>query len=209
MAKRARLSWAPEEYTPSNIKAMLEAGKESIVRKEYTRLRDISQKRLKRLKAAGYENTEVYRSNVNHYPLLKNIKSKSELAQRLSDLSRFILSERSTVSGLKDLRSRRVKALHEHGFTFVDDSNYGEFAEFMEAYKNELLDMEYDSGDAAELYGVVVKHKLDPEKVKGDFEFWLENIDAAMKMRRSKRTTGNYEAFYDKVWNKVKASRKV
>lgn len=208
MAARARLSWDRDWYTPSNLKAMLDNGKEKEVRKEYTRLRDIAQKRIKRLKAAGYTNTDVYQKNYAHYPKLKDIKSKSELAQRLSDLSRFVASSRSTVSGIKDARSQSLKTLHEHGFTFVTQENYGDFAQFMESYRDQLLDMEYDSGDAAELFGVAVKHELDTEKVKQDFEFWMENLDIAMKLRKSKKTTGNYDAFYDKAWDKAKASRK-
>ena len=92
MATRARLTYDFSWYTPSEIKAKLEAGGDLAkqVRKEYTRLRDISQKRLKRLAAAGYTDTEIYQRNYKHYPKLKDIKSKSELAQRLSDLSRFV-----------------------------------------------------------------------------------------------------------------------
>ena len=170
MARRARLSWDRAEYTPSNIKAMIEAGRVKEVRKEYTRLRDIAQKRLKRLAAAGYKNAEVYQRNYKHYPLLKNIKSSSELAQRLSDLSRFIESRRSTVKGIKDTRNQALRTLHEHGYKFVIEENYGEFAEFMESYRNNLLDMEYDSGDAADIFGVAVKHEIDPEKIKEEFE---------------------------------------
>ena len=211
MAKIARPTYDVNWYTPSEIKAKLEAGGdlEKEVRKEYTRLRDISQKRLKRLAAAGYTNTDVYQKNVHHYPKLKDIKTKSELAQRLSDLSRFIASRMSTVKGIKDTRSQRIRTLHEHGFTFVNDSNYADFAEFMESYRDQLLDIEYDSGDAADLFGVVVKHELDPEKFKEDFEFWMENLEIAKKLRKSRKTTGNYDAFYDKTWDKVKASRKV
>ena len=208
MARRASLKWDRAEYTPSNIKAMIEAGRVKEVRKEYTRLRDIAQKRLKRLAAAGYKNAEVYQRNYKHYPLLKNIKSSSELAQRLSDLSRFIESRRSTVKGIKDTRNQALRTLHEHGYKFVTEENYGEFAEFMESYRNNMLDMEYDSGDAADLFGVAVKHEIDPEKIKEDFEFWMENLDIAKKLRKARKTTGNYSAFYDKAWDKVKASRK-
>lgn len=210
MAKTARPTYEFSWYTPSNLKAMLDAGGdlEKEVRKEYTRLRDISQKRLKRLAAAGYANTDIYKKNIKHYPKLKDIKTKAELAQRLSDLSRFIASRMSTVKGIKDTRSHRIRTLHEHGFTFVNDSNYADFAEFMEFYREQLLDMEYDSGDAAELFGVTVKHEIDPDKFKEDFEFWMENLEAAKKLRKSKKTTGNYDAFYDKAWDKVKASRK-
>lgn len=204
MARKAKLSWDRDWYTPSNIKAMLENGKEKEVRKEYTRLRDISQKRLKRLKAAGYTDTEVYKRNYKHYPKLKNIKSHSELAQRLSDLSRFIASELSTVSGIKSREKKALETFKEHGYTFVSQDNLKEFGEFMEAYRDNLLDMEYDSGDAAELFHVAVKHNIEPEKLKEDFEYWLENLETAKKLRKAKKTTGNYSELYNKMQLKVK-----
>ena len=73
MSRIARPTYDVNWYTPSELKVKLEAGGdlEKHVRKEYTRLRDISQKRLKRLAAAGYTDTEVYQRNVKHYPKLK------------------------------------------------------------------------------------------------------------------------------------------
>lgn len=209
MARVSRPSYDFNFYTPSNLKAMLEGDKDMVraVRKEYTRLRDIAQKRLKRLKAAGYEDTEAYRRNVSHYPKLKDIQTKSELAQRLSDLSRFISSEMSTVSGIKSRAQKTIESLSEHGFGFVNESNLQDFGEFMEQYRDQLLDMEYDSGDAAEVYSIAIKHKLDPEKVAENFEFYLENLEAAASLRRSK-SDGNVEKFEKRVLKKVKKSKR-
>lgn len=187
----AKLTYDPNWYIPTKIKAEIQENR-AAVRKEYTRLRDISQKRLKRLKAAGLDDTQVYLRNYKHYPKLKDIKSDSELAARLSDLARFITAKGSTVSGQKDIMKKSLSTLHDTGYTFVNESNFRDFGKFMEEYRNQMLDMSYDSGDAADLYGVVVKHQLDPEKVKADFEFWLENLDRAEKLRKSK-SAGNYE----------------
>lgn len=207
MARKASLYYDFIWYTPSNLKAALENGNEKAVRKEYTRLRDIAQKRLKRLKAAGYEDTEAYRKNINHYPTLKEIKTKSELAQRLSDLSRFIKSELSTVSGIKERERKTLESLSEHGFGFVNESNLQDFGDFMEQYRDQLLDMEYDSGDAAEVYEIAVKHKLDPERVAENFELYLENLEVAKKLRRSKND-GNADKFEERIIKKVKQNKK-
>lgn len=187
----AKLTYDPNWYIPTKIKAEIQENR-AAVRKEYTRLRDISQKRLKRLKAAGLADTQAYLRNYKHYPKLKDIKSDSELAARLSDLARFITAKGSTVSGQKDIMKKSLSTLHETGYTFVNEGNFRDFGKFMEEYRNQMLDMSYDSGDAADLYGVVIKHQLDPEKVKVDFEFWLENLDRAEKLRKSK-SAGNYE----------------
>ena len=175
MAKRASVTYGPDWYTPVAIKNLLATPEgEKIVRKEYTRLRDISQKRLKRLKAAGYESTQQYKRNVLHYPKLKDIKSKTELAYRLSDLSRFIEAKTSTVSGIKETQKKAIETMHEHGYDFINSSNIKQFGEFMEEFRNRQLDMEYDSGDAAELFSVVTKKKVSIEKVKENFEEYLE-----------------------------------
>lgn len=205
MAKTARPTYEFSWYTPSEIKAKLEAGGslEKEVRKEYTRLRDISQKRLKRLAAAGYTDTDVYKKNVSHYPKLKDIKTKSELAQRLSDLSRFVASSQSTVKGLKEREQKVLKTLRKSGYKYVNESNLSDFGEFMEYYRDAMYDLEYDSGDAADLYTVVEKNKLDPEKVKEDFDFWLENIEDAKKIRKAKRRTGKTSEVLEELIAKV------
>lgn len=204
MAARARLTYDFSWYTPSEIKAKLETGGDLAkqVRKEYTRLRDISQKRLKRLAAAGYTDTEVYQRNYKHYPKLKDIKSKSELAQRLSDLSRFVGSSQSTVKGIKERNKQTLETLKEHGYSFVNESNLRDFGDFMEQYRDQLLDMDYDSGDAAELYRIVEKHGLDPDKVAADFEFYLDNLDKAAALRKAKSSTGNEEVFKKRILKK-------
>lgn len=203
MARKASLYYDFSWYTPSNLKAALENDNAGAVRKEYTRLRNVAQKRLKRLKAAGYEDLEAYRKNINHYPVLKDIKTISELAQRLSDLSRFIKSELSTVSGIKERERKTLESLSEHGFGFVNESNLSDFGDFMEQYRDQLLDMEYDSGDAAEVYQVAIKHKLDPERVAENFELYLENLEIAKKLRRSKND-GNADKFEARIIKKKK-----
>ena len=187
----AKLTYDSDWYVPTKIRDELKKDP-AIVRKEYTRLRDIAQKRLKRLKASGLDDTQAYLRNYKHYPKLKDIKSDSELAARLSDLARFITAKGSTVSGQKDIMKKSLSTLHDTGYTFVNEGNFRDFGKFMEEYRNQMLDMSYDSGDAADFYGVVVKHQLDPEKVKADFKFWLENLDRAEKLKKSK-SAGNYE----------------
>lgn len=206
--KPAQPTYGPNWYTPQNLKLEIINGNRSQVRKEYTRLRDIAQKRLKRLEAAGYSDTQVYKLNIKHYPKLKDIKTDYELMGRLSDLSRFVLSKMSTVSGRKEVEQKTLSTLHEHGYTFVTSDNLRAFGDFMEVYRNQKLDMLYDSGDAAELYGLVEKHKIDPEQLKKDFEFWLENLEDASKLRYSKKSAGDYEKMKSRLQKKVKDNPK-
>lgn len=199
---KAQATYDKTWYLPTNLTRELKSDP-GVVRKEYTRLRDIAQKRLKRFEAAGLTNTQAYRKNVKHYPLLKDIKSDYELAGRLSDLERFISAKAGSVSGQRAIRKKSIATLHDNDYTFVNEENFDDFTDFMESYRDQLYDMEYDSGDAADLFGVVVKQKIDPEKVKKDFDFWLENIDKAKGMRTDKKTIGDYAAVKNKLQKRL------
>lgn len=102
--------------------------------------------------------------------------------------------------------NKSLTTLHENNYKFVTEENYIEFGKFMEYYRDTHYDEIYDSGDAADTYGVTVKHQIDPEKVKEDFEFWLENIEVAKKLRRSKQSIGNYDKIKNRVLKKVKSN---
>lgn len=171
----AKLIYDEEWYQPANLRAVMKAGNMGDIRKEYTRLRDIAQKRLKRMGKSMFKDTQMYKRNVNHYPVLKNIQSEAELAARLSDLSRFVSSQTSTVSSMTAQMKKSLKTLSEHGYNFVTKENFILFGKFMEEYRFQKLDELYDSGDAAETYDALEKHRVDPTKVKEDFEFWLQN----------------------------------
>ena len=210
MPKKATTTYDYEFYFPSNIVAEIKTGHEKTIRKEYTRLRDIAQKRLKRLDAAGYSDTQTYKQNVAHYPKLKDIKSIFDLAQRISDLANFVKSPGSTVSGLKSRRQKTLEKLHEHEYSFVNESNLDAYGEFMEEYRNQKLDQEYDSGDAYDTFKVMEKHGIDPKDIKDDFEFWLENKKTAESLRKSKASYGDPSKLKQRVEaaNRKKARKK-
>ena len=207
MAKRAALTYEKDWYSPVYLRHLISTGDAAKVRKEYTRLRDISQKRLKRLKAAGLADTEVYKKNVNHYPKLKDIKSANELSARLSDLARFISSERSTVSGFKTIMEKSLKTLHEHGYNFVTKENYKDFAEFMAEYRYQKLDMIYDSGEAADTFGVLEKHHIKMDQIQKDFENWIVNHKLYEDMRSMKKDWGDPEALKKRAARKYSKKR--
>lgn len=175
MAATAKLKYSYDWYEPHALRMEMKAGNMKDIRKEYTRLRDIAQKRLKRMGKSMFKDTQTYLKNVNHYPKLKDIKSESELASRLSDLSRFITSKTSTLSGMEAQMNKALETLHEHDYNFVTRDNYISFGKFMEEYRFQKLDELYDSGDTAETFNALEQHRVDPEKVKADFEFWLQN----------------------------------
>ena len=204
---RAQLKYQPEWYTP----AALMSGRvtEADARKEYTRLRDIAQKRLKRMGQSMFRDTQVYRLNKDAYPVLKEIKAgrngrpSADLAYKLSALSRFVTSEQGSVAGMQRIMRKNLQTLHEHGYTFVQPENYVNFGKFMEEWRAQGLDKEYDSGDAADLYEQVERHKMDPEKVAERFQYWLENRQELENLKPSKgKSAGSARRIRERIERK-------
>lgn len=147
------------------------------MRKEYSRLRSIARKRLERLGASEFRETAAYQLNVHHYPTLKNIANTGELADRLSDLKRFLAAEGSSVTGQKRIQQKRIEGLHRHGFDFVNKGNLREFGEFMEMLRalypgrpSDVVNLESDYG----MYKVLRNAAYTPEQTKRLFDRYLQ-----------------------------------
>lgn len=197
MANRAALTYSRDFYMPQKTIGMIKAGgkAEKAIREEYTRLRDISQKRLKRMaKDPIFSKSDTYLKNVENFPKLKDITSPEMLADKLADLSSYIVQKTSTLSGAKDVMYKSLETLHANEYTFVTPENYLEFGKFMEEYRFQIQDEEYDSGDAAETYGVLEKHKIPVEQIKNDFEYWIANRETLDKLYKKAKSTGDASA---------------
>ena len=191
---RASLTYSREFYMPQKTLGMIKAGGkgEKAIKEEYTRLRDISQKRLKRMaKDPIFSKSDTYLKNVSAFPKLKDITSAEMLADKLADLSSYISQKTSTLTGAKEVMYKSLETLHANEYNFVTPENYLEFGKFMEEYRFQIQDEEYDSGDAAETYGVLEKHKILVEQVKDDFEYWLANRETLDKLYKKAKSTGD------------------
>lgn len=98
-------------YSPSDLKHVSERD----MRKEYTKLRDIAQKRLKRLMRADPDNI-VLEYHPQGFKKLQDIDSVPELRKRLADISRFVNTESTTIAGQKKIAERREKTLIDKGY---------------------------------------------------------------------------------------------
>ena len=102
------MKYKPELYTPY----ALESWPEKELRKEYTRLRDIAQKRIKRLgKDPISATSDIYKEFAGGFPKLKSIGAdRQALEQAMADVSRFVRSESSTVGGAREAFRRKTAA---------------------------------------------------------------------------------------------------
>lgn len=95
-------------------------------RKEYTRMRDIEVKRIKRAHAKG---ELLY---IDLPPKLSEIQSSADLARAYKHTSKFLESPRATAAGRRDIAERTVESLNEAGYENVNTKNLKQFGDFMD-----------------------------------------------------------------------------
>lgn len=73
------------------------------------------------------------------------LKTARDLIREVADVNKYLNAKRSTISGLKTQRTQRLEKLQEHGFDWVDQSNYASFVDFMKWFKSSEFAKKYDS----------------------------------------------------------------
>lgn len=202
----AEFSYEREVYTPTALLNIIREDPEAYkaLRKEYSTFRAIAQKRLKRLGESVFSESQTYKKYKNKFKKLDEIKTPQEFAQRLSSLERFIHKKTSTIKGQVEIMRESLGTLHENGYDFVNEDNFIAYGQFMEEYRNQLLDMEYDSGEAAETFNVLEKKKIDPTAVKAEFELFLKEHEELAAMKIPKHLRQNPEKIAKKLEARVK-----
>lgn len=162
---RATLRYDPENYTPY----MLHDWPLRDLRKEYTRLRDIAQKRIKRLRAdpegAQSKVLQIFPEGI---PRISDMHgSRAQLESAMADLALFIRNPESTVSGVHKANRARAKAagLDEE----QDAGTYMSIDEWMAYARAQGLDTLYDSEELRAYYFMAGGYNLS----QADFEEWM------------------------------------
>ena len=168
MAKKPLLARPLYQYNPRQL-ALID---DATLRKEYTRLRDIAQKRLQRLgQTEQGRNSSIYVSNVGAFPIIKNMGGKVN-KYKLIKLARFVSNSMSTIKGQKAAVSKAVKSLQEYGITSIRQENIDEYGSMM-AY---ICDLGYDKMLYAAQAGKREKVALyGPDFFSELFDTWLES----------------------------------
>lgn len=142
-----------------------------LIREEYSRLRDIAQKRLKRLQIADPESW-AYRKYKGAFAPARG-QSAEQLRQQLPALARFIAARTSTVSGIRQRERKAIATLQSHGYTGINASNFRQFGQFMEEWRTKQLSHSYGSPDVAEFFEWSQEKSIPWDRIKGDFARWL------------------------------------
>ena len=193
----SKLKYPGELYQPT-WKFLKENFTEAAMKREYSRLRDIAQKRLIRMGEGEFSKSATYEQNVGRFPVLKTfteggkISKKAEFAKALSQLSRFIESPISTTRGQRAVQKQTIATLQERGYTFVNAKNYWEFISFMEEARARKLDRTYDSDRIAQMFKAARKQNIPADVLYEDFDYYVKNKQYLSKIDVPER--GSYSS---------------
>ena len=166
------LAWDYDVYYPYRLEQM----DESALRKEYTRLRKIANKRLARLQASKYKDSELAKEYEGGFEILANV---ADLPRELTALARFVASEKSSITGLQQIEKQSISTLHQHGYTFVNAGNVGQFGAFMEEMRQAGYGKLYSSEFLANWWSEQGRSKRgNADKLKVEFDKYVtQNMD--------------------------------
>lgn len=140
-----------DDYTPLALELTWD---KKDVREEYSRLRSIWRKRYERLLKSDYKDINLVADRpIHRYKKLKDITSDRELYHLLSELSTIIVSDQTTITGLKKREKKQIQHINDvYGTELKTHGDLLNFGRFMEQLRYFASDRIYDSDFAVDLY---------------------------------------------------------
>lgn len=175
--RKAKLKYSLRQYTvyANRIGSGIP---EKEIRKEYSRLRDVLNKRIQRINESDFAGQGIAGQFPKGLPKLADI-APEDLPYLLQQAATAINSRGGSLKGLQIRQSETIKSLRERGYTNIDDSNIRHFAAFMEESRDRGLAKVYGSDTIATLYDTTTAIGIGPDDVMKDFNWWLENYEKA------------------------------
>ena len=171
MARRSRkpfqLGLDPQVY---NLQGIRQIDPEDLQR-EYRRMRREALDRLRGFaRSAEYSTNKYYLQHKDMFNKRADQLSIKELQKLVVEGERFLLSERSSVSGQRAIIRRAVEAFREDGFTWVNTKNIKDFFKFRDWFAVRYKDkFEYVSTpkEVLDIYGrTVIKDRWTREQLQ-------------------------------------------
>lgn len=166
--------WYDEKwYTVQGAETMVRAGTKddlSTMRAEYTRMRDVAQKRIKRL-GKQFPESKAYQSHAKGFPKLKDLDPR-DFAKAFSELAKFVKAKGSTVTGQKQIKEKTIKTWQDQGLN-LNQKNYDKTIKILEEMRKQKI--VYGSDKAVELAESMLT--LDDQQTNE----WLDHLETVLQ----------------------------
>lgn len=170
-------------YSPYQISKM----SDSEIRKAYSDLRSVANKRLGRLEAQGLNQTA--RSGYR-FPTIKQVESssKSTVASELADVSVWLRDERSTVRGEKAFMNEFIENMKEKGYGDLIESNDDayDFFDFMEEVRQEHQELQIRGSDLLDAMQEAERLNIPRDKLMENIEQFVSNLEDLKNVQPTK-----------------------
>ena len=136
------------KYTVDEAKAMFRADPKGM-KAEYTRMRDIAQKRIKRMAESEWTWTKTYKEHAQGFLKISEIDPR-DFAEAFSELSKFVSAKSSSVRGQEAIRKKTTATLNSAiGEKKINKRNYKRVIKILNESRNRKII--YDSDKIATL----------------------------------------------------------
>ena len=166
--------WFDEKfYTVQGAETMARLGTKddlSTMRSEYTRMRDVAQKRLKRL-AKQFPDSKAVQSHPQGFPKLKTLDPR-DFPKAFAELAKFVKAKGSTVTGQKQIKEKTIKTWQDQGLN-LNQKNYDKTIKVLEEMRRQKI--VYGSDKAVELADYMLD--LDDQQTND----WLDHLDKLLQ----------------------------
>ena len=165
------------DYMPTTSKFSLKEA-----RAEYSRLRKIAEKRLKRIGESEYKTGDVYRKYKDAFQPLPKNASAERVRKMLSEVARFTERKQASISGFRESQKKQIETLQERGYDWINKDNISTFNDYMARIMKFTAAKNYDSEEIVDLVHDAMDADLDPDDVAEDFEDYLSGVKEMPEM---------------------------
>ena len=166
--------WYDEKwYTVQGAETMARVGTNddmSTMRAEYTRMRDVAQKRIKRL-GKQFPESKAYQSHKQGFAKLKDLDPR-DFPKAFAELAKFVKAKGSTVTGQKQIKEKTIKTWQDQGLN-LNSKNYDKTIKILEEMRKQKI--VYGSDKAVELADSMLD--LDDQQTNE----WLDHLDTLLQ----------------------------
>lgn len=98
--------------------------------------------------------------------------SEQEINAKIAQLTSFLASDQSTVSGIKKIRKKAIETLQEHGYNITEE-NYEDFITFMNSFSDDKF--VYVGGITANFYSKASEKGYSAKQINQAFKNWSDD----------------------------------
>ena len=166
--------WYDEKwYTVQGAETMARVGTKddlATMRAEYTRMRDVAQKRIKRL-GKQFPESKAYQTHQKGFAKLKELDPR-DFPKAFAELAKFVKAKGSTVTGQKQIKEKTIKTWQDQGLN-LNSKNYDKTIKILEEMRKQKI--VYGSDKAVELADSMLD--LDDQQTNE----WLDHLDTLLQ----------------------------